>query len=53
MNIWFGENNKYRICNPYTHPFIVEEYLYDDPYLGRSLRGVLKLDLNASSQFRG
>ena len=53
MNIWFGENNKYRICNPYTHPFKVEEFLYEDPYLGRSLPGILKLDINASSQFRG
>ena len=52
MNIWFGENNKYRICNPYTHPFKVEEFLYEDPYLGRSLPGILKLDINASSQFR-
>lgn len=53
MNIWFGENNKYIICNPYTHPFKVEEFLYEDPYLGRSLPGILKLDINASSQFRG
>jgi lipopolysaccharide transport system ATP-binding protein len=53
MNIWFGENNKYSICNPYTHPFKVEEFLYEDPYLGRSLPGILKLDINASSQFRG
>lgn len=53
MNIWFGENNKYRICTPYTHPFMVEEFLYEDPYLGRSLPGILKLDINASSQYRG
>ena len=53
INIWFGENNKYSICNPYTHPFKVEEFLYEDPYLGRSLPGILKLDINASSQFRG
>ena len=53
MNIWFGENNKYRICNPYMHPFMVDEFLDEDPYLGRSLPGILKLDINASSQFRG
>ena len=53
MNIWFGENNKYRIWGKYSHPFMVEEFLYEDPYLGRSLPGILKLDINASSQFRG
>ena len=53
MNIWFGENNKYRICKPYAHPFMVEEFLCEDPYLGRSLPGILKLDINASSQYRG
>lgn len=51
MNIWFGENNKYRICKPYAHPFMVEEFLYEDPYLGRTLPGVLKIDLNATYHF--
>ena len=52
MNIWFGENNKYRICKPYVHSFMVEESFCDDPYLGRPLPGVLKLELNASFHFR-
>lgn len=51
MNIWFGENNKYILCKPYAHSFMVEEFLYEDPYLGRSLPGVLKIELKASSHF--
>ena len=51
MNIWFGENNKYRLCKPYIHPFMVEEFLCEDPYFGRTLPGILKIALNATSHF--
>ena len=52
MLIWFGEKNKYTISERYAYPFLVEDSFTDDPYLQRPLRGILKMDLNASFQFR-
>lgn len=52
MIIWFGENNKYRICDKYLHPFMIEDSFYDEPYLEKPRPGILKLEINASSQFR-
>ncbi|WP_051523054.1 ABC transporter ATP-binding protein [Prevotella sp. P6B4] len=52
MTIWMGEKNKYRICEKYSHPFMVEDAFPDDPYLGKPRLGILKMEINASSQFR-
>ena len=51
MIIWFGENNKYRICEKYSHPFMIEDSFYEDPYMDKPRPGILKLEINASSQF--
>ena len=52
MVIWLGENNMYRICDKYIHPFMVEDAFVDDPYLRKPRPGILKLELNASYTFR-
>ena len=52
MEMWFGENNKYKICGRFSYPFMVEDSFYEGPYLDRPRPGILKLEINASSQFR-
>lgn len=52
MEMWFGENNKYKICGRFSYPFMVEDSFYDDPYMDKPRPGILKMELNASSQFR-
>ena len=52
MSIWFGENNKHLVWGKYSHPFVIEDSFYEDPYLSKTLPGILKLELNVSSHFR-
>lgn len=52
MIIWFGENNKYRICEKYSHLFMIEDSFYEDPYMDKPRPGILKLEINASSHFK-
>ena len=52
MEMWFGENNKYKICGRFSYPFMVEDSFYDDPYMDTPRPGILKLEINASSHFK-
>lgn len=51
LRMWFGENNRYLLWGHYTHSFELEDSFYQDPYLERSLPGILKMKMNATSTF--
>ena len=53
LKMWFGENNRYLVWGHYVHTFEIEDSFFQDPYLERSLPGLLKIKLKANSKFTG
>lgn len=53
LKMWFGENNRYLVWGHYVHTFEIEDSFFQDPYLERSLPGILKIKLKANSKFTG